>query len=213
MTRSARLGLLFLPFLLSGCFHRRSAPPLPPQAQAPAPPSQPPQTTTAPTPQPQTIQPPITTTTVEEPPEPPKPAPKPRHTTVRKPKPPATKSPTDSTQAPATANTTTPPATKPPAVQQAAAVEGTPTGSPIGQLTSGDSGNSAQRHKDAQQIIDTTNQGLTNLKRSLSDQEQETATQIRSFLKQAKEALNAEDVDGAINLANKAKVLLAELTK
>jgi menaquinone-dependent protoporphyrinogen IX oxidase len=86
-------------------------------------------------------------------------------------------------------------------------------GSPIGQLTSGDSGNSAQKHKEALQTIENTTQGVNNLKRSLSEQEQETVVQIKTFLKQAKQALTAEDVDGALNLANKAKVLLTELTK
>lgn len=212
MTRFARLGLLLLPLILSGCFHRKSAPPLPPQAQAPATPNPANQNTAQQTAPPlQTIPPPLPTT-IEDKPEPPKPAPKLKHSTqtTKKTKPPATKSPTDSVQ---TTGTTASAQTSKPAAVQQAAVEGMPTGSPIGQITSGDSGNSAQRHKEALQVIETTNQGLTNLKRSLSDQEQETATQIKTFLKQAKEALNAEDVDGAMNLANKAKVLLAELTK
>jgi hypothetical protein len=52
---------------------------------------------------------------------------------------------------------------------------------------------------------------LIGLNRSLNDQEQKTAAQIREFLKQAREALASGDVDGAHTLAAKAKVLLSEL--
>ena len=43
--------------------------------------------------------------------------------------------------------------------------------------------------------------------------EQVTATQIRTFLTKAKQALDQDDLDGANTLVTKAKVLLAELTK
>jgi len=39
-----------------------------------------------------------------------------------------------------------------------------------------------------------------------------TATQIRTFLSKAKQALDQDDLDGANTLVTKAKVLLAELT-
>jgi hypothetical protein len=138
--------------------------------------------------------------------------PKPKHSgqsSQKKTKPSLAKSSSDSATTAASSNA---PVAKPSAPQQTAA-DGGDSGTLIGQLTSGENGNSTQRHQEALQIIESTGQGLSNLKRSLSDQEQETATQIRVFLKQAREALNAEDVDGAVNLANKAKVLLAELTK
>ena len=59
--------------------------------------------------------------------------------------------------------------------------------------------------------IESTEKSLNGITRKLNDQEQKTAAQIREFLKQAREALTAGDVDGARNLAIKAKVLLDEL--
>lgn len=216
MTKLARLGLLLLPLILSGCSHRRKAPPLPPQSQAPPIPTQqapttPPQQTPPPKPAPA----PVATAPAEEKPEPPKVTPKPRHTTRTKRTKPATPKPTTDTSQTATAASVPAPSPTAPAPKptQQAAAEGTGLGSPIGQLTSGASDNSVQRHKEVLQLIESTDQGVNNLKRSLNSKEKETVTQIRVFLKQAKEALNSEDIDGATNLANKAKVLLDELTK
>ena len=82
--------------------------------------------------------------------------------------------------------------------------------SAIGQLSSGSSGD--QRYQ-TEQSIAATDQGLKRITRGLNDQEQKTAAQIREFLKQARTALNAGDVDGAHTLAVKAGVLLGELNK
>lgn len=82
--------------------------------------------------------------------------------------------------------------------------------SAVGQLTTGDSGD--QRYQ-TEQSLTATDQGLKRITRPLSDQEQKTAAQIREFLKQARTALNAGDVDGAHTLAVKASVLLSELNK
>jgi hypothetical protein len=82
--------------------------------------------------------------------------------------------------------------------------------SAIGQLSSGSSGD--QRYQ-TEQSISATDQGLRQIKRGLNDQEQKTATQIREFLKQARAALTAGDVDGAHTLAVKASVLLGELNR
>lgn len=94
-------------------------------------------------------------------------------------------------------------------VEQTSAQPGTGV-SAIGQLSSGDSGD--QRYQ-TEQSIAATDQGLKRITRGLSDQEQKTAAQIREFLKQARTALNAGDVDGAHTLAMKASVLLGELNK
>ena len=59
--------------------------------------------------------------------------------------------------------------------------------------------------------IASTEKTLNGITRKLNDQEQKTAAQIREYLKQAREALTAGNVDGANNLAFKAKVLLDEL--
>jgi hypothetical protein len=86
----------------------------------------------------------------------------------------------------------------------------TPAVSAIGQLSTG--GPSDLLHA-VQDSIASTERGLNNIGRSLNDQEQKTAAQIREFLKQAKDALNNNDVDGAKTLASKAKVLLSELNQ
>jgi hypothetical protein len=62
-------------------------------------------------------------------------------------------------------------------------------------------------------LIGETQQGLANIKRALSTEEKVTAAEIRTFLKQAQQALDNGDTDGAHGLAIKAKQLLDELTK
>jgi hypothetical protein len=92
--------------------------------------------------------------------------------------------------------------------QQAANVS--PEVSAIGQLSSGDS--SELWHETADSI-NSTERSVNSINRRLTDSEQVTVTHIRDFLKQAKAALAAGDVDGARTLAAKAKVLLGELIK
>jgi hypothetical protein len=91
--------------------------------------------------------------------------------------------------------------------QQAAAP---PEVSAIGQLSSGDPIDLRQK---TEASIAATERGLNNISRGLNDQDQKTAAHIREFLKQAKAALASGDVDGASNLAAKAKVLLSELQR
>jgi outer membrane biosynthesis protein TonB len=201
----------------------------------PAPTSQAPTTTTD-----QTgamYPPPFPEKTVEQPPTlpaptqaaaspPPKPAPQKKPGTKKKPsttasktkpsaaKPattPATGATTDTTAKPAATGTVAAGTPAAP-VQQAESVEPTAV-SPIGQLSSGDTGSGTQKRRETSDLITNTEQGLNGIKRTLTDQEQVTATQIRTLLKQAKQALTVDDVDGASTLATKAKVLLEELTK
>lgn len=114
-----------------------------------------------------------------------------------------------------TANTQPTPPPKPPvkhkkpATTQQASNESSGV-SAIGQLSSGAPSDLRQQTSDS---IAATEHGLNSLNRTLNDQEQKTATQIREFLKQAREALATSDVDGAHTLAQKAKVLLSELTQ
>lgn len=85
--------------------------------------------------------------------------------------------------------------------------------SPIGQLTSAnDNSNTADRHA-ISDVIDSTENGLNAIKRPLSSDEQKTATLIRTYITRARDALKADDLDGARNLSNKAHQLLGELTK
>jgi hypothetical protein len=81
--------------------------------------------------------------------------------------------------------------------------------SAAGQFSTGEP---ADLRKQTSDSIGETERGLNGIGRKLNDQEQKTSAQIREFLKQAKTALTTGDVDGAHTLAQKAKVLLAELT-
>lgn len=89
-----------------------------------------------------------------------------------------------------------------------------PEMSPIGQLstTSDNTNNTADRHAISEQI-DATENGLNGIKRSLSSDEQKTASQIRSYITRARDALKSDDLDGARTLSTKAHLLLIELTK
>ena len=82
--------------------------------------------------------------------------------------------------------------------------------SAIGQLSSGDPSDLRQQTVDSVAAIE---RGLNGIGRTLGDQDQKTAAQIREFLKQAREALATGDVDGARTLAAKAKVLLSEISR
>jgi hypothetical protein len=88
------------------------------------------------------------------------------------------------------------------------ASSGAPAVPAIGQLSSGDAPNLRQQTDDS---IASTEKTLNGINRKLSDQEEKTAAQVREYLKQARDALTAGDVDGANKLAFKAKVLLDEL--
>jgi hypothetical protein len=80
-------------------------------------------------------------------------------------------------------------------------------------LTTGDSAMGEKTKHEAADLIATTDQGLKGIKRTLSTDEKVTATQISNYLKQAQQALDNGDADGALGLATKAKLLLDELTK
>lgn len=86
-------------------------------------------------------------------------------------------------------------------------------GSPIGQFSAaGEKSNTSLQHQIADEI-NSMEKGLNDIKRPLSEEEQTTATQIRTFLAKAKDALVQDDLDGATTLVTKAKVLLNELMK
>lgn len=208
--------------LAQGCVQKKAKVKVAPQAQAPSteesgalyPPPFPEKTETPPV-----VPEPTTPDVVPAP----NPAPQKKPPTHKKPNPSTSATKTKpSAGKPATAPATSdvpsgtptvqPPALELPGTQQAASVEPTAV-SPIGQLSSGEGGVGSQKRRETSDMINNTEQGLNNIKRSLSSTEQETATQIRAYLKQAKKALTVDDLDGASTLATKAKVLLEELTK
>ncbi len=215
--RAANLcsSLTLLLLFCTGCLSHKSSSP-PPQAQAP-----PLQTGKGTLNAPTTAQQqPKSDTPLASPLPPPSeqnvPLPPPTPKKVKhKPKPPAAK-PADTAQTPAAAAASQSPATGSQASAQATpppapATVGTP--SPIGQLTTGDSAMGEKAKRETADLIGGTEQGLNGIKRSLSTEEKVTAAQIRTFLKQAQQALDNGDTDGAHTLATKAKLLLDELTK
>ena len=214
--RAANLcsSLTLLLFFCTGCSFHKSSPP--PQAQAP--PLQTGKGTlnapTAAQQQPKSDSPldsPLPPPSAQNVPLPPPTPKKVKH----KPKPPAVK-PADTAQTPAASGASQSPAAGSQASAQATpppapATVGTP--SPIGQLTTGDSAMGEKAKRETADLIGGTEQGLSGIKRSLSTEEKVTAAQIRTFLKQAQQALDNGDTDGAHTLATKAKLLLDELTK
>jgi hypothetical protein len=85
--------------------------------------------------------------------------------------------------------------------------------SPIGQLSpaNGDSNTADRQQLTAQ--INTTENRLNGIHRSLNADEQKTVALIRTFITKARDALKTDDMVGAQNFATKAKLLLEELTK
>jgi len=67
--------------------------------------------------------------------------------------------------------------------------------------------------KQTESSIADIERGLNGISRKLNDQEVKTSSQIREYLKQARAILSSGDVDGAKNLASKAKALLGELSQ
>jgi len=182
---------LLLPLLLCGCVHKQQKA----QTQPLAPPIEdtpPPKPDNAPVNLPPPVitvpQPKQPTVTDAPPPEAPKPAP--RH---RKPKPVQPAQPADQQNTQVAANNVP-----------------VPEVSAAGSFSTGEPGDLRRQTSDS---IAETERGLNGINRKLSDPEQKTSAQIREFLKQARAALTTGDVDGAHTLAQKAKLLLAELTK
>lgn len=191
----AALAVFFV--FLAGCTHKPQATP-PPQAQAPVlPPTSMTQISALPD-VPPPAKPNITFQAEEAKIEP---APPKRKPSRRKPKP-----ATDQAQTPVTETAPTPPTQKAANSQPSEA-------SPIGQLSTSTDNASTPNRRSIQDMIASTETGLNNIKRPLGTEEQKTAIQIRTFLAKAKDALNADDLDGAQTLTTKAHVLLAELTK
>ena len=187
---------------IAGCDQKAKPVQAQPQALAPpivdTPPPKPATVSTADLPPPVVGPPPAAPTNTEtatKPAEPPKK--QPRH-----PKTPATTTPA----------TTAAPAATPQPTQEAAATPPAPSASvsAIGELSGGASGD---QRSQTEATINATEKGLNAITRTLSESETKTAAQIREFLKQARVALTSGDVDGAVTLTKKARVLLAELNQ
>lgn len=207
--------VLFLA-LLSGCTHKPATVPEP----APAPLPQP-QATVHDYP---AMQPPPTrtvklgATTVAD--ATPPPAPKKTKPAHRHPHPGTSSGATADTAPTETANGSVPPTTSakpssegapaPPAAPASTGQE-PPASTPIGQLSAAPNPADVPSKQSIQTEIDKTETGLNNIHRNLTSEEQETVSEIRTFISKAKNALQAGDLDGAHTLTVKARVLLTEL--
>jgi hypothetical protein len=192
MKATVRSFILILPLLLSSCVHKNNQalnlPPLAPPIEDTPP--------TKPDNAPANLPPPVislpdknSTTTAPPAPQPETPAPAPKHK----------KSGNKNSQTPATQ----------PTEQASNASPEVPAIGP-GSLSSGAP---ADMKNETQNMITDTERGLNGINRKLNDTETKTYAQIREFLKQAKSALSTNDVVGAHGLAQKAKVLLGELSQ
>jgi hypothetical protein len=102
--------------------------------------------------------------------------------------------------------------TAPPETEQAANAQPSES-SPIGQLSTASADTNTG---DRQTLLDQINgmeKSLNDIHRSLTSDEQKTATLIRSFISHARDALKTDDLDGARSYSTKAKILLQELEK
>lgn len=199
--------LLFVSFLLTfsiaGCHRKPERALPPPHAQAPI-------ISTLP------AMPPLTLQTVElAQPEPAQPVPPPA--TVA---PPPKKHPTKVRRHRTTPKTE--PDTETTETRSAATGAGAPATAPsppasttalIGQLSADDSTATPTEAAQTKRLIDSTEVQLKKLSTQQQAAHKDAVAQVNSFLAQARQALNMNDVVGAQTLANKAKILVDELLK
>jgi hypothetical protein len=82
----------------------------------------------------------------------------------------------------------------------------------IGDLTAGGAANPEAQHE-ASSLIHTIQLRLNGLSPQIARRQRSQVNRVRNFWKQAQEALNSGDVEGATTLATKAKLLLDDLDK
>jgi hypothetical protein len=118
---------------------------------------------------------------------------------------------------------TTPSPTKKPAAKKAAPATVKPapaanTGrapetASIGELSAGNSPDNSKLRAQTAALIADIEKRIKALPASTLKQKQSALTKVQLFLKQAKDALNSGDPEGANNLATKSKLLLDDLLK
>jgi ribosomal protein S20 len=82
----------------------------------------------------------------------------------------------------------------------------------IGDLTAGGASN-PQAQQQASDLIYSIQRRLNGLPAQTIRRQRSQVNRVRNFWKQAKDALNSGDVEGATTLATKAKLLLDDLEK
>ena len=83
----------------------------------------------------------------------------------------------------------------------------------IGQLSADDATATPSDAAQTKHLIDATENKLKKLSAKQQTDHKDSVAQVNSFLSQARQALNMNDVVGAQTLANKAKILVDELSK
>jgi ribosomal protein S20 len=94
----------------------------------------------------------------------------------------------------------------------AAAPPPSPEETAIGALTAGGEAN-PQTKQEAADLITSSEKRLTALPTQKAEEEKAQVSKVKNFLKDAQEALNTGDAEGAKTLATKAKLLLDDLEK
>ncbi|HUV96771.1 MAG TPA: hypothetical protein VMV98_04805 [Acidobacteriaceae bacterium] len=89
----------------------------------------------------------------------------------------------------------------------------TPATTIIGQLSAEDATATPSDVAQTQHLIDTTENKLKKLSTRQQTEHKDSVAQVASFLSQARQALSMNDVVGAQTLANKARILVDELSK
>ena len=97
-------------------------------------------------------------------------------------------------------------------VQVAAAAPPSPEDTAIGALTAGGEAN-PQTKQEAADLITSSEKRLNALPAQKAEEEKAQVSKVKNFLKDAQEALNTGDAEGAKTLATKAKLLLDDLEK
>jgi hypothetical protein len=100
-----------------------------------------------------------------------------------------------------------------PAPSTETASDGTGALSPIGQLSAGDSSDNPALRQETTELIASTEKRFKTVDSNIAANKHDTIVQIASFLKQAKQAMAINDLQGANTLATKAKILVDELLK
>jgi hypothetical protein len=119
------------------------------------------------------------------------------------------------------AKKTPPPATAPAATQQPTTTNSNQTVASLRPPAAPDTAIAAampseainRQKEETAQIVDTTENNLKNLSRSLNDDEKAMKTQIQSYLQQSRKATTDGDFERAFNLAKKAQLLADALIK
>jgi hypothetical protein len=89
----------------------------------------------------------------------------------------------------------------------------TPATTIIGQLSADDATTTPSGTAQTQQLITVTENKLKKLSTRQQTDHKDAVSQVSSFLSQARQALSMNDVVGAQTLANKAKILVEELSQ